>query len=102
LSAPGPNPYAPPHAPAPAPQGPLGLAAGGDVCPQCSSTDVYRPTFTWWGGLLGPKLFNHTICRACGLGFNWKTGKSNATAIGIYFGIGIAIGIVIVALRASM
>jgi hypothetical protein len=52
--------------------------------------------------LLGPKLFNHTICRGCGLGFNWKTGKSNATAIGIYVGIGIALGIVLIALRASM
>ncbi len=100
MSFQGPNPYAPPQAPVP--QAPRGLASSPVACPQCQSADVHRPTFTWWGGLLGPKLFNHTICRGCGLGFNWKTGKSNATAIGIYFGVAIAIAVVFVILRASM
>ncbi|HEY8039038.1 MAG TPA: hypothetical protein VIF15_04560 [Polyangiaceae bacterium] len=98
MSPHGPNPYAPPQAPIARSHGSL---AGTGTCPQCQSQDTYRPSFTWWGGLLGPKLFNHTICRGCGLGFNWKTGKSNATAIGIYFGVGIALAIVIVVLRAS-
>jgi hypothetical protein len=79
-----------------------GLATSGDACPRCRSTDVHRPTFTWWGGLLGPRLFKHAICRGCGLGFNWKTGKSNATAIGVYFAVGIALAILIVILRASL
>ena len=52
--------------------------------------------------MLGPKLFNHTVCRGCGLGYNWKTGKSNATAIGIYFGVGIVLAFVIVLIRATM
>jgi hypothetical protein len=98
VNAPGPNPYAPPQAPIPQAQ----LAAGTGHCPRCQSPDVYRPSFTWWGGLLGPKLFNHTICRACSLGFNWKTGKSNSTAIGIYFGVAMALALVLVILRASM
>jgi hypothetical protein len=99
VSSPGPNPYAPPQAAVP--HAPSRLTGAGE-CPQCRSADVYRPSFTWWGGLLGPKLFNHTICRGCGLGFNWKTGKSNATAIGIYFGVGLAIAAVFVIIRASM
>src|SRR2546423_12142955 len=28
-------------------------------CPACSSPDARKVTFTWWGGLLGPALFNH-------------------------------------------
>jgi len=98
---PNPNPYAPPTAPVPQAPRPRGLGTSGDQCPKCGSHDVHRPTFTWWGGLLGPKLFSHAVCRGCGLGFNWKTGKSNATAIGIYFGVGIAIAIVILVLQAA-
>lgn len=99
MSSPDPNPYAPPRAML-APN-PSGLAEEG-ACPQCQSTNVHRPTFTWWGGALGPKLFNHAVCRSCKFGFNYKTGKSNSTAIGIYFGVGIALGLLIVIIRASM
>lgn len=94
------NPYAPPQTPAPRPDYGLGGTVG--TCPRCRGANVYKPTFTWWGGLLGPKLFNHTICRGCGYGFNYKTGKSNATAIGIYLGIGVLLVIVLLAVRASM
>jgi hypothetical protein len=45
---------------------------------------VHQPSFTWWGGLLGPRLFKHTICRACGFGFNRETGKSNGGKIAAY------------------
>lgn len=96
-----PNPYAPPQAPIQQ-QSPARLASELGACPACQSTDVHRPRFTWWGGMLGPKLFNHTVCRGCGLGYNWKTGKSNATAIGIYFGVGIVLAFVIVLIRATM
>jgi hypothetical protein len=99
MSSRDPNPYEPPKAML-APN-PSGLAEEG-ACPQCQSTNVHRPTFTWWGGALGPKLFNHAVCRSCKFGFNYKTGKSNSTAIGIYFGVGIALGLVIVVIRASM
>jgi hypothetical protein len=96
MSSPGPNPYAPPKAPIQ----PLvtGLGELG-ACPRCEGSDLHKPTFTWWGGALGPKLFKHTVCRGCGLGFNWKTGKSNATAIGIYLGVGVVLGVVLIALR---
>ncbi|MEI7471094.1 MAG: hypothetical protein WCJ85_02480 [Chitinophagaceae bacterium] len=53
-------------------------------CPICSSPLVSPVKYTWWGGLIGPKLFHHTKCEACGYRFNSKTRKSNTTAIVIY------------------
>jgi transposase-like protein len=53
-------------------------------CGRCQSTDVARMGFTWWGGLLGPRVLNHVKCNRCGSTYNGKTGKSNATAIAIY------------------
>lgn len=72
---------------------PMGYAPGmagamaGTICPRCQSPNTYKPSFTWWGGILGPWLFNHQICRGCGFGYNRKTGKSNTTAIAIYFAV---------------
>jgi hypothetical protein len=87
------NPYAAPQAPIePRPSG----ALAEDTCPRCRSSNVKRPTYTWWGGLLGPKLFNHAVCSGCGFGFNYKTGKGNATAIGIYLGVSMLVALVIV------
>lgn len=72
---------------------PYGLA-----CPRCRGANVYKPSFTWWGGIVGPKILNHAICRGCNFGFNAKTGKSNTTGIAIYyaviFGILIVLGII--------
>ena len=53
-------------------------------CGRCQSTDVARMGFTWWGGLLGPKVLNHVKCNRCGATYNGKTGKSNTAAIAIY------------------
>ncbi len=75
---------------------------GMPTCPQCQSGNVHKPSFTWWGGLLGPRLLNHHVCNGCGLGFNGTTGKSNATAIGIYLAVGVGLAIVLLVLRASM
>lgn len=74
----------------------------GGTCPRCGSPHLVRPSFTWWGGLIGPKLLNHTDCGSCGLGFNAKTGTSNATAIGIYLGCGVVLGLMVVALRLAL
>jgi len=41
-------------------------------------------TFTWWGGLLGPKLLSHVQCPKCSARWNGKTGADNSTAIAIY------------------
>jgi len=55
-----------------------------DGCPKCGSTLISPVKFTWWGGVLGPKLFHHTKCNACGYTYNSKTRNSNTTAIIIY------------------
>lgn len=53
-------------------------------CPKCGGIIATKPSFTWWGGLLGPKLLKHVKCNACGTGYNSKTGKENTAAIVIY------------------
>lgn len=97
MSEPSPNPYHPPrsalHAPSPG-----ALAEG--ACPRCRGADVSRPSFTWWGGALGPKLLHHAVCRACGFGFNAKTGKSNGTAITVYVVASFALAVLALVLVA--
>ena len=51
------------------------------------------PSFTWWGGAIGPRLLSHAKCLDCGAGYNWKTGRSNTTAIIIYQVVGVVLGL---------
>jgi hypothetical protein len=90
------NPYQAPNAPTP------GAPWTGLGCPRCGSAYTHQPTFTWWGGILGPKLLNHTICNGCHLGFNARTGKDNTGAIAIYFGVVFSIVIFLVIVRAML
>lgn len=53
-------------------------------CPKCARPDPEQVKFTWWGGLLGPKLLKHVKCRWCATTYNGKTGQSNNTNIIIY------------------
>lgn len=53
-------------------------------CPSCSSTDADAVEYTWWGGVLGPRLLTHVRCRSCGTFYNGKTGESNQGAIIAY------------------
>jgi uncharacterized membrane protein YhaH (DUF805 family) len=68
-------------------------------CPKCNSASLEKVKYTWWGGVLGPKLLNSTKCNECGYTFNGKTGKSNTVAIIIY---SIIIFVVIVGIRIAM
>ncbi|HSU67530.1 MAG TPA: hypothetical protein VLJ39_11705 [Tepidisphaeraceae bacterium] len=69
--------------PPPMPQ-PLNYQSPGIACPRCRHT-AYKPvSFTWWGGLLGPKILHHVKCLGCGYCFNSKTGRSNTVAIIVY------------------
>lgn len=80
------NPYAPPKlAPPPAPQA--------VHCPKCGSVHSRAPSFTWWGGAIGPRLLNHVKCLDCGAGYNGKTGRSNTAAIIVYQIVGLALGL---------
>jgi transposase-like protein len=56
-------------------------------CPKCGSKAISKVGYTWWGGVLGPKLLHHTKCEGCGYRFNRKTGKSNTPGIIIYSAI---------------
>jgi len=92
------SPYAPPQVqPFASP-----YTAMGTSCPRCQGANLHRPGFTWWGGIIGPKLLNHTVCGGCGFGFNAKTGKSNQTAIAIYLGVGVALAIFFIILRIAL
>lgn len=53
-------------------------------CPQCRQSNAQRMSFTWWGGLIGPRVLTHVKCQTCGTAYNGKTGKDNTTGIVIY------------------
>lgn len=53
-------------------------------CPKCGSLFIQPVKYTWWGGIIGPKLLHHTKCNECKYRFNGKTRKSNTSGIIIY------------------
>jgi hypothetical protein len=53
-------------------------------CPKCGSAFVSAVKYTWWGGILGPRLLKHTKCNDCKFTYNSKTRQSNTTPIIIY------------------
>jgi hypothetical protein len=63
-------------------------------CPSCGCRgDASMVGFTWWGGIIGPRLFSHVRCNRCGTCYNGKTGDYNTTKIAIYVGASSVIGI---------
>jgi hypothetical protein len=76
-----PNPYsAPPSA-----------AAPGVACPRCGAPVATKVSYCWWGGALGPRLFNVVKCTQCRMQYNGKTGGSLTKAIIIYHGVSLAL-----------
>ena len=59
--------------------------------------------FTWWGGLIGPKILTHVKCPGCGYAYNGKSGRDNTTGIVIYSVIvgAIVLGLVVVVMAAA-
>ena len=55
-------------------------------CPKCGG-NADRLKFTWWGGVLGPRLLSHVKCTKCNHKYNGKSGKDNTTGIVIYSAI---------------
>lgn len=53
-------------------------------CPKCGNENAEKMSFTWWGGLIGPKILTHVKCPACSTQYNGKSGKDNTTGIIIY------------------
>lgn len=68
------------------------------LCPRCGCPHSTAVNFTWWGGVLGPKLLNHVECTHCRHAFNGKTGQSNTTGIIIYSVVTGMIALVILVL----
>ena len=68
-------------------------------CPQCGQAAAEKMKFTWWGGILGPRILTHVKCQACGKQYNGKTGKENTAGIAIYM---VVVGIACVALILVM
>lgn len=68
------------------------------ACPQCGQSSAEKVNFTWWGGILGPKILKHVKCKACGKAYNGKTGRDNTTGIVIYSAVVavIVLGLVVV------
>ena len=64
-------------------------------CPQCRQSAAEKMKFTWWGGILGPRILTHVKCQACGKQYNGKTGKENTAGIAIYM---VVVGIACVAM----
>jgi hypothetical protein len=53
-------------------------------CYKCGSTSATKVGYTFWGGVIGPRLLTHVKCSQCGTKYNGKSGKSNTPAIIIY------------------
>lgn len=53
-------------------------------CPRCRMPEPQPVKFTWWGGVLGPKMLSHVKCQQCKLAYNGKSGQSNTKGIVIY------------------
>ncbi len=44
-------------------------------CPSCGGRDAEKVTFSWWGGLLGPRLIKQVRCKRCSNTFRGDSGK---------------------------
>lgn len=60
-------------------------------CPKCRQANAEKMSFTWWGGIIGPKILTHVKCRSCGEKYNGKTGRENTTGIVIYM---VVVGVI--------
>jgi hypothetical protein len=68
-------------------------------CPNCRQSAAEKMSFTWWGGIIGPKILTHVKCLSCGTKYNGKTGKDNTNGIIIYC---VVVGIICVGLLAGL
>lgn len=64
-------------------------------CPRCGSVSATPVGFSWWGGVLGPKMLTHVKCGQCRATYNGKTGAWNTVGIAIYITVTTVIALVI-------
>ena len=87
------DPYKPPSAPLDAPA--TIDSTGRPRCPKCGEARAQKLSFTFWGGALGPALFNAVRCMNCRTQFNGKTGMPLTRAIIMYQLVGLAVVVVL-------
>lgn len=63
-------------------------------CPNCAGSKAIPVKFTWWGGVIGPKLLKHVSCSQCGTKYNGRTGASNTAGIVIYTVVLLIVGFI--------
>ncbi len=78
------------------------LEGQGPICPKCQGNQTREVKYTWWGGLVGPKMMNLQKCEACRFQFNRKTNKGVLNAIIAYNVILLAIAFVFLFAVANM
>jgi hypothetical protein len=63
-------------------------------CPFCGFDQVDAVNFTWWGGMLGPKMLGLVKCRQCRKSYNGKSNSDATTGIIIYLVVSLVIGLI--------
>jgi hypothetical protein len=71
-------------------------------CPKCGTTSTAPVGFTWWGGVLGPRIFHVVRCLGCNLQYNGKTGAFLGKAIAIYTAIALVAAVAIFGLLGAL
>ena len=46
-------------------------------CPRCSSTDIKKIKFNWWGGIIGALVADEYNCNQCCFKFKGNTANTN-------------------------
>jgi transposase-like protein len=78
------------------------VSSGHAPCPRCGATNAAPVAFTWWGGVLGPRVFSVVRCLGCNVQYNGKTGGTLTKGIVIYTGIALGVGILVFVLLTQM
>jgi rubredoxin len=60
-------------------------------CPSCGGRDAEKVTFSWWGGMLGPRMIKQVRCRQCRSTFRGDSGKPDT---GFIVGYVIVTGVI--------
>jgi hypothetical protein len=56
-------------------------------CPKCGAGSASKVFYNWWGGALGPRLFNVVKCGSCRSQYNGRTGAKLTKVIIAYQGL---------------
>ena len=80
------NPYQPPSTP-------VRASVEAAPCPGCGAQDARAVSFTWWGGVLGPRMFHMVRCNACNRAFDSQSGGTLGRKILVYQVVSISVGL---------